>query len=196
MTNAGAPVFRSVAASAAAESMKEKTMTVFAPTELNIDRHKTNAIGMLTHSEKWWDAAEALFDVSHDRLQPGVDFSPPIYFLALHCLECTLKSFLCARGIAEKTLKKKFGHDLSQLLKAARELGLDRLIPITPEMEARINLMAPDYGDKELQYCMGNALRQWALPAEVIADVGRIHDALSDEYRSQVRVTTPATGAA
>ena len=49
------------------------------------------------------------------------------------------------------------------------------------------------HGHKELQYFMGSSYRRWALPAEVIEDVGRIHNALSSEFRSQSRATAAAT---
>lgn len=78
----------------------------------------------------------------------------------------------------EHTLKRNFGHDLLRLLAKAKEHGLERLIAVTPGMQQRIARMAPDYGDNELQYFMGATFRQWSLPAEVIEDVSRIHDAL------------------
>jgi hypothetical protein len=169
----------------------ELPMPVFAPGELNLDCNQpqqTNAIGMLNGSDPWWKAANALLNASKDKLSPGVDFTPPIHFLALHCLECTLKSFLYAREIDETTLKRDFGHNLVRLLEKAQELEIGRLIDITPEMKARISLIAPDYGGKELQYFMGNRMYRWPLPTEILGDVGRIHDALDREYRAQSRV--------
>jgi hypothetical protein len=98
-----------------------------------------------------------------------------------------LKSFLYARRIDETKLKRDFGHNLVRLLEKAQELEIGRLVDITPEMKARISLIAPDYGGKELQYFMGSRMRQWPLPTEIIGNVGRIHDALDREYRAQLR---------
>jgi hypothetical protein len=121
-----------------------------------------------------------------------MDFSPPIHFLALQCLECTLKSFLHARGVELRELKQTYRHDLVRTLDKAKELGLENFVTITPEIEDRLALIAPLYEGKDLQYFQNSGhwrlvRRNYPLPAELLDDVASIHDALDRAYRAQGR---------
>lgn len=160
---------------------------MLAANELDLDRDGKLAIGLLTHSAKWLDAAKTLLEASTDKLHPGMDFAPPIHFLAMQCLECTLKSFLCARGVEQKDLKRTLRHDLIAIFARAKELGIEKLIPITPEMTERLAIIAPLYEGKDLQYFQGSGSRSFPLPVEVLDDVACIHNALDTAYRAHNR---------
>lgn len=66
----------------------------------------------------------------------GYEFvSPtPAYFLALHGIELTLKSFLIYRGMTAQQLRSRAnGHDLRALYRKSKELGLLSVFKIAKE---------------------------------------------------------------
>jgi hypothetical protein len=161
----------------------------FPPVELSVDPNVNNSLGMLNSSTKWLNAAAHLIETSNDKLYPGMEFSSPVYFMILHGLEVTLKSFLCARGISETRLRnlKEFGHDLRKLINEAEKKDLHKICPIGPAAQQRIRLIAEDYAGKHLQYFMGNSLHQWPLAHELLQDVRDIRDAIENEFRAHLR---------
>jgi hypothetical protein len=52
------------------------------------------------------------------------NISWPKYFVFCHSIECVLKAFLAAQGMAQTELINKFGHDLEKLLDAVTKKGL------------------------------------------------------------------------
>ncbi|MBK9520158.1 MAG: hypothetical protein IPO13_00680 [Rhodocyclaceae bacterium] len=86
------------------------------------DEDRTTAIGLARYAYEYIEAA--MLVEGND--QTPTDISPiPAYFLALHGIELTLKSYLRFRGVTVKELRgPKYGHDLHACHRKAKELGL------------------------------------------------------------------------
>jgi len=82
---------------------------------------------------------------------PAYGYSPVPYYLYCHCLELGLKTYLFAKGIPRKDLKK-MGHNLIKILKHAKKEGLDNLIPITSEQESELYKANKYYKKKDFEY--------------------------------------------
>lgn len=90
------------------------------------DSERTTAIGLARFSYEYIDAA-MLVDEKHGA-RPGLEKVSPIpaYFLAMHGIELSFKSFLRYKGVSVRELSspKHFGHDLRRCYRKAKELGL------------------------------------------------------------------------
>ncbi len=86
------------------------------------DEDRTTAIGLARYAYDYLNAAMVV--ETHDPTPSHI--SPvPVYFLALHGIELTLKAFLRYKGVSVKDLVNKFGHDLHACYRKAKELGLN-----------------------------------------------------------------------
>ena len=78
----------------------------------------------------------------------------PVYYLFLHAIELVLKAYLRQMEVA--TLKelrsKKYGHDISELIRAATANGLDSLCQLTPRQREAIYQVAGLYLEKRFEY--------------------------------------------
>src|SRR4051794_18481307 len=71
-------------------------------------------------------------------------FDMPVYYLYSHAIELTLKAFLRAKGLTARELSfKPWGHDLLELWNGCCARGLTLPLPMQPETEAVIDLLAP-----------------------------------------------------
>lgn len=86
------------------------------------DEDRTTAIGLARYAYEYIEAA-MLVEQSG---RPSKQIAPvPAYFLALHGIELTLKSYLRHKCVSAKELRgRKYGHDLHACHKKAKELGL------------------------------------------------------------------------
>ena len=86
------------------------------------DEDRTTAIGLARYAYEYIEAA--ILVERND--QTPTHISPiPAYFLAMHGIELTLKSYLRHMGLTVKELRgPKYGHDLHACHKKAKELGL------------------------------------------------------------------------
>lgn len=162
-------------------------MSTFSPQELIVEPAQNNALGMLNSSRIWLTTARHLIHTSNDKLHPGMEFSPAIYFLILQGLEGALKSFLCTRGVADTRLKSNFGHNIIKLIDEAELLGIKKHCAVNHEARERISLIARNYAEKDLQYFMGDAIFRWPLPDELLQDVSHTQKAIEDEFRSHLQ---------
>lgn len=98
--------------------------TVATPSQ-SAEDDRTTAIGLARYAYEYIDAA-MLVDKQHGERQGFEHISPiPAYFLAMHGIELTLKSFLRFKGVAAKELRaRELGHDLRACYRKAKELGL------------------------------------------------------------------------
>jgi hypothetical protein len=107
------------------------------PIHLNI-----TPLGFIIHAKDYYKAGKS-FQNSPPRA------STPRFLFCLS-LELALKGFLLANGIPKKELAtKRYGHDLEKLLTKAQELGLNKLITITPEQEEEIKKANIIYSNKK-----------------------------------------------
>lgn len=86
------------------------------------EEDRTTAIGLARYAYEYIEAAML---VEHNDPTPTHISPIPAYFLALHGIELTLKSYLRHKGVTAKELRgQKYGHDLHACHKKAKELGL------------------------------------------------------------------------
>jgi len=80
-------------------------------------------------------------------------FSPVPYFLVCRSIELSLKAFLRVKNIPVSKLRKKgkYGHDLETLLNNAKDLGIDRCVPFTKNIEKEIRKANEYYNNKEFE---------------------------------------------
>jgi hypothetical protein len=81
-------------------------------------------------------------------------FSPVPYFLVCRSIELSLKAYLRVKDISMSNLRKKgaYGHDLEKLLNGAKDLGIDKCVPITKKIEKEIRKANEYYDKKEFEY--------------------------------------------
>lgn len=86
------------------------------------EEDRTTAIGLARYAYEYIDAAML---VERSDSTPNHISPIPAYFLALHGIELTLKSFLRHKGVTARELRgQKYGHDLHACHKKSKELGL------------------------------------------------------------------------
>lgn len=88
----------------------------------NSEEDLTTAIGLARYAYEYIEAAML---VDHNDTKPTHISPVPAYFLALHGIELTLKSYLRHNGVTAKELRgRKYGHDVHACHKKAKEIGL------------------------------------------------------------------------
>ncbi|MBT9488827.1 MAG: hypothetical protein IV093_15090 [Rubrivivax sp.] len=86
------------------------------------EEDRTTAVGLARYAYEYIGAAML---VEHNDPTPNQISPVPAYFLALHGIELTVKSYLRHNGVTAKELRgKKYGHDLHACHRKAKELGL------------------------------------------------------------------------
>lgn len=77
----------------------------------------------------------------------------PVYYLFLHAIELVLKAYLRQMEAATmKELRKKYGHDISELMRAANANDLDSLCQLTSRQREAIYQVAGLYLEKRFEY--------------------------------------------
>jgi hypothetical protein len=86
--------------------------------------------------------------------EKGTPFSPVSYFLVCRSIELSLKAFLRSKDIPMRNLKRigLYGHDLKTLLNAAKNLDIDKCVPITKIIAKEIGKANVYYYKKEFEY--------------------------------------------
>ncbi len=88
---------------------------------------------------------------AHDGM--GDNFSPVPYYLCCRSLELVLKAFLLAKGVSQRELMKRdLGHDLCKILLKAKNLDLEKEVPLTSHWEAEVEKANDYYADKGFEY--------------------------------------------
>lgn len=89
------------------------------------EEDRTTAIGLARYA---YDYIGAAMLAERNDPEPNPISPVPAYFLALHGIELTLKSYLRHKGVTAKELRgQKYGHDLHACHKKAKELGLQSI---------------------------------------------------------------------
>lgn len=119
---------------------------------LHEDPARTKPIGLARYAADFFDAAIAADDVLGHRTGYEITAPVPVMFLVGQAIELALKAFLLHRGVELRQLRYDYGHELHRALKKAKELGLYKLVPLTTEEEAMVELLNTLYASKQLQY--------------------------------------------
>lgn len=102
--------------------------------------------GFLKHAQEFWAAADLVLNRSGE-------VSLPAYFLLGRSIELSLKAFLLHKGIPVSELRKKrYGHNLRELLAEARARGIERFVELEAIDAGVISLLSYDYEAKRLEY--------------------------------------------
>ena len=96
---------------------------------------RTTSLGLVNYGESYLCAAEILLPYTDQSKEDRLAFDDPVIFLALHAVELFLKGFLRAHGCTVDRLRKRFGHDLSKLLRASLRLAWPTTCPCHSENE-------------------------------------------------------------
>jgi hypothetical protein len=86
-------------------------------------------------------------------LKAEATFSPVPYYLICRSIELSLKSYLLAKGIPQKKLKKRdLGHDLVKVLHKAQSMGIGSIVQVTQHQEMEIKKANKYYAFKGFEY--------------------------------------------
>ena len=124
------------------EQEKPRGITVSVPSS----DFRMTPVGYAVYAEQFLKAAQSI---------PKEDkkFTPVPYYLYCRALELILKAFLLAKGHRPSKLRKKYGHNLKALWKAAGKDGLADAVPELPsEIGSVLALANPYYKGKALEY--------------------------------------------
>ncbi len=106
---------------------------------------RMSPVGFAIYAEQFLKAAQSI--------PADGKFTPVPYYLYCQAIELIFKAFLLARGHRLSKLKKKYGHNLKALWKAARKDGLADAVPELPsEIESDLALANPYHNDKAFEY--------------------------------------------
>ena len=97
------------------------------------------------------EAARTLFTKEEPSILP-MPPSDPTYFLACQAIELALKAFLRGSGKDETFLAKVCNHNLAVALKAAEEIGLNKLLKLDSQEHQVLNSANQLYSTKALQF--------------------------------------------
>ena len=149
---------------------------------LNEEGH-TTSIGLARYAFEYIEAA--ILVECND--QTPTHISPiPAYFLALHGIELTLKSFLRHRGLTAKELRgPKYGHDLHACNKKAKELGLHSVFNEFPSDDKAMRLLVALNEHQGLSY-IKTGMKHFPLWSTVEPLAVRLHQSVALEvgYKS------------
>lgn len=126
----------------------------FLPKEDNlIEEDRVSPYGFWRYGRDFFNAASHIQKPPSDAL---ADFNfvprPVPYFLLGRSIELLLKSFLLGRNVSANVLKRKYGHDLSKLLKLARKRKLGILVKLSRKELLEIQRLNVRYSTKDLEY--------------------------------------------
>ncbi len=152
---------------------------------------RTTAIGLARYAYEYIDAALLVDDHAADK-RPEIQISPiPAYFLALHGIELTLKSYLRSKGVSLRDLRSNalFGHDVHACYRKAKEHGLlDHFKEQPADIDAMRMLI--DLNDHQgLRYIKTGA-KQFPLWSLVAPLAVRLHQAVAPAVGYKTFTTT------
>jgi len=105
-----------------------------------------NHIGLLTTAKSFHKNAEKL-----NTGPQHLDAPLPVYYLFLHAVELSLKSYLYFRGVDEDGLRK-VGRNLESAWQQAVDLGICELCSECQALQQCIEIIGPIYRGNELEY--------------------------------------------
>ena len=120
---------------------------------MQTESEKTMPIGLIRYAQDYYDCAIAADRVVGRR--PGYEIIAPVpvMYLVGHSIELCLKSYLLFRGVSIKVLcRRPYGHDLTECLRKAKELGLSSHIDLSNEDERVVKILSALYSKKLLNY--------------------------------------------
>ena len=110
------------------------------------------------HGDSFLSAAKKVLNPQADSeksCKPLDDNTVVAYYLVGHSIELSLKSYLYAKNYNEDILRnKKFGHDLSKLLKECKKRKIGREVKLKKKEAAGIDLLSITYKRKKFEYLM------------------------------------------
>lgn len=143
----------------------------------------TTAMGLARYA---YDYIGAAMLVEHNDTTPTHISPVPAYFLALHGIELTLKSYLRHKGVTAKELRgRKYGHDLHACHKKAKELGLPRIFKERASDAEAMRLLVGLNEHQGLRY-IKTGMKHFPLWSLVEPLAVRLHQAVATEvgYKS------------
>ncbi len=127
-------------------------------------------VGFVVYAEQFLKAAQSI---------PKEDkkFTPVPYYLYCRALELILKAFLLAKGHGVDELRKRFGHNLKRLWKAARKDGLADAVPELPSDIENVLAQANQYyKNKAFEYF---DFKRWAHSYEGLPPLDQLGDSIA-----------------
>lgn len=117
------------------------------------ENDRTTATGLARYAFEYIDAAR-IVEAEYVEREPSRAIPPmPVYFLAYHGIELTLKAFLRLKGVSVNDLSgRKLGHDLNACYRKAKELGLLQLFKETQEDLDTMKYLVDLNADHALRY--------------------------------------------
>lgn len=146
------------------------------------DEMRTTPIGLMRYAFEYIDAARTVDEVKGEQTLLSRASYTPAYFLALHGIELTLKSFLLFHDVPLKKLRGDFGHDLKKCLRKSKELGLSNLMNFTVNDESAMELLLGMNENQGLRYIQTGfkTVPLWSIVEPLAV---RLHQAVAREIR-------------
>ncbi len=119
-----------------------------------MDMKISESFGFWSHAKEYLLAAKKVKDPSIDyKGKSKFELILPAYYLIGHSIELALKSYLSAKGYPHSELrKKKFGHDLENLLNECTRRKLGREVKLSKYQVQSIILLNKTYRNKKFEY--------------------------------------------
>jgi hypothetical protein len=126
--------------------------------EIGTSTVRMNPVGFSLYAEEFFLAGASI--PQNSRARGNTTFTPVPYYLFCRALELVLKAFLLAKHHSLDELKKKYGHDLEALWRAATKEGiLDIIGASDPHFESDLQSANSYYKGKAFEYF---DFRRWA----------------------------------
>jgi len=139
-----------------------------------------NHIGLLTTAKSFHKNAQKL-----NTGPQHLDAPLPVYYLFLHAVELSLKSYLHFRGVDEDGLRS-VGRNLETAWKQAVDLGICELCSECQELQDCIQIIGPIYQGNELEYFYPGR-RRLPIVGHIYKSSDRIINVLDDFYCQEVK---------
>jgi hypothetical protein len=142
------------------------------------EEDRTTAIGLARYAYEYIEAAILV----ENNGPTGAHISPiPAYFLALHGIELTLKSYLRHKGLTARELRsKKYAHDLHSCHKTAKALDLHSVFNEQPNDAKAMRLLVELNERQGLRY-IKTGMKDFPLWSLVEPLAVRLHQAVAPE---------------
>lgn len=118
------------------------------------DPTRTTPRGLITYAKSYRNASLIIYEKLKIEERYKKIASEPVMYLIAHSMELSLKAFLLYEGIDLKDLKnqRKYGHNLINCIKKAKELGLEEIVKVDDLEIAALEILNNLYSAKELNY--------------------------------------------
>ena len=147
---------------------------------MDLERNsRTTAIGLARYAKEYIDAA-LVVDIEMGKGDEYAFVSPiPAYFLLVHGIELTFKSYLRHEGLTVEQLEKRaLGHDLAALHAKANDLGLKAFFALTASDVEAFKMLIELNENHQLRYIQTGWKRfpSWAIASPLAI---RLHQAVA-----------------